>query len=274
MHIVDVVTAAGTIALAAEGSAFHPPSMKDFFPPAIWFEGTPFEVNRIVLIRFLAIGLLLGFFALVIRKLAVVPSRGQSVAEMLLDFVRVNIVEESMGKEKAKRFLPLITTIFFLVLSLNLMGFIPGINMAGTATIAVPLLLALIVYVTYHAAGVKAQGLGHYVKNQIVLPGVPWPLHIILIPIEFLTKFVIQPATLTLRLTINMMVGHLLLVLCFAATWFFFFDASVGFKAFGFLTLFGGIFMTLLKTLVAFLQAYIFALLASIYINQAMAEEH
>ena len=71
-------------------------------------------------------------------------------------------------------------------------------------------------------AGFRKHGL-HYLKNSLVIPGVPWPLHILLIPLEFLSTFILRPITLALRLLMNMVAGHMLLVLCFTATNFFFF---------------------------------------------------
>jgi F-type H+-transporting ATPase subunit a len=93
-------------------------------------------------------------------------------------------------------------------------------------------------------------------------------------PIEFISTFVIRPITLTLRLLMNMVVGHLLLVLFFAATHFFFFSADGGFKLFGVGTLVFGLAFTLFEVLIAVLQAYIFALLTAVYIQLALAEEH
>lgn len=257
----------------AEGG-FHAPSMQEFFPPAILFAGTPFELNRIMLIRILATVVICAIFIIGARRLKLVPSRGQSVMEMALDFVRVNIAEDTMGKKLAERYLPLITTIFFMVLALNITGIVPFLNIAGSSVVGVPLVLALVVYFSYHAAGVKEHGVFGYIKSSLVLPGVPLPLQFLMVPIEALTKFVVQPFTLTLRLLCNMIVGHLLLVLCFSATWFFFFDASLGFKFFGIVTLAGGFFVTALELLIALLQAYVFALLASVYISQSASKEH
>ncbi len=263
-----------SIATTVLADGFHAPSMQEFFPPAVLFAGTPFELNRIMLIRILATIVLCTVFLIGARRLRLVPSRGQSLLEMALDFVRVQIAEDTMGKKAAERYLPLITTIFFMVFALNITGIVPFLNIAGTSVVGVPLLLALIVYVSYHWGGIKEFGLFGYLKNALILPGVPLPLQFLMVPIEALTKFVIQPFTLTLRLLCNMLVGHLLLVLCFSATWFFFFDAALGFKFFGIITIAGGMFVTLLEILIAVLQAYVFALLAAVYISQSISKEH
>ena len=93
-------------------------------------------------------------------------------------------------------------------------------------------------------------------------------------PIEFISTFVLRPITLTLRLLMNMVVGHLLLVLFFTATSFFFFTAGGWFTLFGVGTFAFGFAFTLFEILVAVLQAYIFALLTAVYIQLAVAEEH
>ena len=85
----------------------------------------------------------------------VVPGRFQSLVEMGLDLVRVNIADDLLGKKDGKRFLPLLTTIFFMVLFMNLTGIIPFLNIAGTSVIGVPLVLAIVAYVTFIYAGVK-----------------------------------------------------------------------------------------------------------------------
>jgi F-type H+-transporting ATPase subunit a len=192
---------------------------------------------------------------------------------MGLGFVRDGIAYDLLGEKDGRRFLPLITTIFFMVLSMNVTGIIPFFNIAGTSVIGVPLLLALIAYVAFIYAGVKKHP-GAFFKNALFPPGVPWPLYIIVTPIEFVSTFVLRPITLTLRLMMNMVVGHLLLVLFFSATHFFFFSAGGLYTLFGAGTLALGFAFTLFELLVAVLQAYVFALLTTVYIQLALAEEH
>jgi F-type H+-transporting ATPase subunit a len=90
-----------------------------------------------------------------------------------------------------------------------------------------------------------------------------------------LQVLIIRPATLALRLTINMIVGHLLLVLCYSATNYFWVQAPSGFNlAYGVLTFIGILFITCLEVFVATLQAFIFAILSAVYINMAISEDH
>jgi len=261
------------VPLANDDGGFHGPSINEFFPEAIFFADTPFEINRVILIRFIAVAVLILIFWLGTRRMKIIPTRLQSLCEMGLDLVRVNIAEDVLGKVDGKRFLPLLTTIFFMVLFMNATGIIPFLNMAGTAVIGVPLVLATVAYFAFLYAGVKKHP-GTFFRNSLFPPGVPPALYIIVTPIEFVSTFIIRPVTLTLRLMMNMVVGHLLLVLFFAATQFFFFSADGGLKLFGVGTLAFGFVFTLFEVLVAVLQAYVFALLTAVYIQLALVEEH
>ncbi|MFD1716001.1 F0F1 ATP synthase subunit A [Amnibacterium flavum] len=259
--------------LASDGGGFHPPSIDEFFPPVLLFEGTPFELNRIMLIRLLVVVVLIVLFYLGTRRMKIVPGRFQSIIEMGLDFVRVNIAEDLLGRKDGTRFLPLLTTIFFLVLAMNITGIIPFLNIAGTSVVGLPVVLAIVAYVAFIYAGLKKHP-GTFLKASLFPPGVPWPIYLIVTPIELVSTFILRPVTLALRLLMNMVAGHLLLVLCFSATQFFLFTAG------GFWTLFGvgtfafGFAFTVFEILVAVLQAYVFTLLTTVYIQLALAEEH
>jgi F-type H+-transporting ATPase subunit a len=261
------------VPMSTDDGEFHGPSILEFFPSALLFEGTIFEINRITLVRIVAVVALLIVFWLGTRRMSVVPGRFQSLVEMGLDLVRVNIADDLLGKKDGKRFLPLLTTIFFMVLFMNLTGVIPFLNIAGTSVIGVPLVLAIVAYVTFIYAGVKKSP-KNFFKNSLFPAGVPWPVYIIVTPIEFISTFVIRPITLTLRLMMNMIVGHLLLVLFFAATQFFVVQLGGWWTLLGVGSLAFGLVFTLFEILVAVLQAYVFALLTAVYIQLAVAEEH
>lgn len=252
---------------------FHAPSISEFFPDIVLFEGTPFAMNRIMMIRILMMLVILVLFWLGTRKMRVIPTRGQSLTEMALDFVRVNIAEDLLGKVDGRRFLPILTAMFFTILAFNITGIIPALNIAASSVIGLPLVLAVISYVTFIYAGIKKSP-KNFFKNSLFPAGVPKPIYIIVTPIEFISTFVIRPVTLSLRLLMNMMVGHLLLVLLFAATNFFLFSADGFFKLFGVGTFVFSFAFTLFEILVAVLQAYVFTLLTAVYIQLALAEEH
>ena len=239
------------------------------------FEGTPFELDRLMLIRILMTVVLLAFFAIAMRSPKLVPRGAQNIAEMGLAFVKDQIADEILGKEQGKRFLPVLATIFFAVLFMNVASIIPFLNISPNARIGAPIVLAAIAYVTFNYVGIKKYGFFKYVKSSIVVPDVPVALHVILIPIEFISTFILRPFTLTVRLMANMLAGHIMLVLFFSATQFFFFEAAAGMKIFGVFSLAAGFGFTLFEMLVIFLQAYVFALLTAVYIDLALhADSH
>lgn len=271
---------AGFDAFTAGEGEFVPPTIEEFYPAVIAFEGTPFELNRIMLIRLLVTTLLVVLFTLWANKFRkstatgqFVPGRFQMFGEMALNFVRKSIAHEQLGEKDGDRFLPLLTTIFFIVLGMNITGIVPGLNIAGTSVIGLPLILAAAAYVTFIYAGVRRHGVNFF-KNSLFPAGVPKAFYALVTPIEFLSTFILRPVTLALRLMMNMIAGHLLLVLCFTATHFFFLYADGPFKAFGALTFTFGFVFTLFEILVAFLQAYVFTLLTTVYIQLSLADEH
>lgn len=274
MNALAAVTNSFVLPMAGDEGGFHGPSMDDFFPPAILFEGTIFEFNRIMLVRLIAAIALVAFFLLTTRKMKLVPTRGQSLAELGVGFVRSSIADEVLGEEKGRKWAPFLTVIFFTVLVMNLTGIVPFLNIAGTSVVGLPAVLAIIVLVAFIIGGMRARGAGGFWKEQLFPAGVPWPIYIILTPIEFISNFILRPLTLTVRLLANMMSGHFLLVLCFSATHFLFLEAAAAFKPIGAVTLAGGIVFTLFELFVAALQAFIFALLSAVYIELSTADGH
>lgn len=270
-HLVSLLSIPYASPLASgDDSGFHAPGLSDFFPAAIFGEGTFFEFNRVMLIRVVATVVLCGLFLLATRHMRLVPTRGQSIAELGIEFVRRNIAVEVLGEKNGRKFAPLITLIFFAVFAMNITGIVPLLNLAGSSTVGFPLVLALIVLVVFIVAGVRAQGGLGYLKSTLFPPGVPWPIYILLTPIEFISAFILRPATLTIRLLVNMMSGHLLLALCFAATQFLLIESAGFFKVLGGGTFILSIAFTLFEVFVAVLQAYIFALLSAVYIGMSV----
>ncbi len=225
------------------------------------------------MVRVITAVVLVALFLMAARRAKLVPGRGQNVAEMALDFVRVQIVEEILG-DNAKKYIPMLTTMFFAILAFNLTGVIPFLNIASTSMVGMPILLAVWTYLVYLSSGVKKFGLFGYLKNALIPPGIPWPLYLLITPIEILQVFIFRPATLALRLTANMIAGHLLLVLCFSATQFFMFQMAGPLKAMFAVSLVAGVVFTLFELLVAALQAYVFTLLSAVYISMAIEEDH
>ena len=251
--------------------------MSEFFPDAIFGSVAAdswFGFDRIIVVRIVLTVVVLGLLWLGVRNAKLVPGRGQSVVEMGLDFIRVQIAEQVMGKERAKPYIPLLATIFITVLAMNIGGVIPGLNIAGSARLGVPLVLAVWLLLVYLSAGVRKQGFLGYVKSQLFPAGVPKVMYILLTPIELLQVLIIRPATLVIRLVANMMAGHIMMVLAIGATHFLILEGAGLLKLAGVATFAGGLFITGFEIFVAALQAYIFALLSAIYLNFALEEEH
>ena len=240
------------------------------------FEGTPFELNRVLLIRLLAVVVVLFLLWLGTRKLKLIPSRGQVATEYVIDFVRKGIVIDTLGEKDGKRFMPILMTIFFLTLALNLTGTIPGLQIASTGLIGQALIMAVVAYVTFIYAGINRHGIKFF-KNALVLPGVPVFVAPVIVVLEFLSTFIIRPITLTLRLTMNMVAGHMLLALCFLATNFFFVTVLASGNPLGLIgvgTFAFGIVFVVLEIFIGALQAFVFTILTAIYIQMALADEH
>jgi F-type H+-transporting ATPase subunit a len=276
--------------LALEGE-FHTPNLgHEFFPggdksptadipgrDGLWlndFAGGLFAVDRLMLIRLLMIVILALFFFVAMRRPKLIPRGVQNVAEIGLDFVRVNVAEEILGKKEGRRFLPVITTVFFVVLIGNLPSVIPFLNVSPNARIGMPIILAAVAYVAMIYAGVKRYGFGKFMKSSLVIPNLPPALHILVVPIEFFSTFILRPVTLTIRLMANMLAGHIILVLLFSATNFFFWQMN-GWTVLSLGTLAAGLAFMLFEMLIIFLQAYIFSLLTAVYIELSLhADEH
>lgn len=105
--------------------------------------GTPFAINRIILIRIVATIVLLVVLGVTVKRAKLIPGRWQGVVEYGLDFVRDKVVYDVMGEARGKRYVPMITTLFFTIFIFNLCGIIPGMNMAANATVVMPLVFAV-----------------------------------------------------------------------------------------------------------------------------------
>lgn len=251
----------------------YKPSINDFMPPEILFQGTPFAINRIILVRILATIIMLLVLGITAARAKLVPGRWQGAVEWLIDFVKNDIVYQVMGEVRGKRYVPMVTTVFLTLLVFNLCGEIPGFDIAASATITLPLVFAMWCFCQYWIAGVREKGLGRFLRDELFPKGVPWPVYILLAPIQLLELLIIRPFSLTIRLFANMVSGHLILALCLGATQYFLVAVVNKVLApFGVLTFAAGMFMYLFEILVACLQAYIFAILTTAYINMSYPE--
>ena len=246
-----------------------PPVSHLFEWPNIWFDETIFAINKTVLIYFAAVILTAGLFYLGSRNKELVPSGIQHFAEGGVQFVEESVVMQTIGPD-GKKFLPFLTTLFFFIFFSNIFEVIPGIQFPANSRMAMPLLLAMLVWVIYNVVGVRSQGFGKYVIGSLFPPGVPKFLYILVTPIEFFSVFIIRPLSLAIRLWANMVAGHLLLVTFAVLTATLWSSTYVGaLLPFSALVLFTGF-----EAFVAGLQAFIFTILTAVYIGGALHPEH
>ena len=192
--------------------ALHFPDIKGLFDwEGLAFKGTPFEINKTVLLLWITVALVAALFLAAARRRELVPTGLRNVIEAGLEFVERGIAREAMGPEGVA-WVPFLTTMFFFILFLNLWGIVPLVQFPPTSRMAIPMYLALQTWILFIAVGIKTQGPLQYFKNSLVPPGVPKPLYVLVVPIEFLSVFLVQPFSLAVRLFANMMAGHLLLV--------------------------------------------------------------
>ena len=234
----------------------------------IVFKDTPFAINKTSLLVLISSALILIIFIGASRKMKLVPSGMQNVVESTYEFVDKGITRDVIGND-ATRFTPFLGSLFLFVLFLNIWEIVPGLQFPPTSRIAIPLFLALMVYVLYWFLGFKHQGM-KYLTGHLFPPGVPWPLYILLTPIEFIQIAVVRPFSLAVRLFANMMAGHILLTALALLTAYALKNAPIIFL--GPFALSVGV--TAFELLVGFLQAYIFTLLTAVYIADSLHPEH
>ena len=208
-----------------------------------------FMVISVILISFFSI-----FF---VRKQALVPSRMQSLVELSYEFVS-NMVRQNVGQE-GKKYFPFIFTIFMFVLFLNMLGMMPY-SFTVTSHIAVTFALAFLIFLLVTIVGFVKHGFGFF--GYFAPKGVPVFMLPLLVVIEVISYFT-RPISLSVRLFANMMAGHTMLKV------FSGFVLSLGFVG-GWLPLGVMVAFTGLEILIAFLQAYVFAILTCIYLNDAL----
>ena len=251
------------------------------FPPighlvqwkGILFKGTPFEVNKTVLIMWAAVAIVFGLFYTASRRGSLVPTGVQNVAEATVDFVQNGIILQTMGEE-GLGFTPFLITLFCFILVCNIFEILPIVQFPANARMGYPMFGALMVWVIYNTMGIKEHGFVGYLKAQTVPSGVPKALLLIVIPIEFLSNFVLRPFSLAVRLFANMLAGHLLLVTFAVLSTTLLTADTIWLKPIFVLPAGMLVALTGFELLVAVLQAFIFTILTGVYIAAATSHEH
>lgn len=196
------------------------------------------------------------------------PPRGKvaHLLESFLVFLRDEVARPTIGKADADRYLPLLWTIFFFVLGCNLFGMIPWMG-SPTGSLAVTGTMALVTFASVVGIGVSKYGVKGYLKTQVPHMDLPGPVAVILVPMIFVIELfglLVKHLVLAVRLLANMLAGHIVLAVLIGfigyvsgAVWYGVMPAAV----------LGAVALSLLELFVAFLQAYIFVFLSSLFIG-------
>ncbi|MDV6329789.1 F0F1 ATP synthase subunit A [Asticcacaulis sp. 201] len=238
-------------------------------------QGPVFEVGGVhvdlsltnsVLAMLIAVGVTLLFFALTTARASIIPGRGQVVAESI--FGLMDDLTDSIIGHEGRKFLPYVLTLFLFILSCNLVGMFTYFT--ATSQIAVTLTLAAMTILLVLGVGFIRNGLGFF--KMFVPSGVPWYILLVLVPIEVIA-FVMRPVTLTLRLFGNMLGGHIVMKV-FAGFIVTGLAMGIGGYAIGALSLSTIVALTTLEFLVAYLQAFVFAVLTCVYLSDVVNIGH
>jgi len=258
--------------LAADGAGFPAPTVEhSFFFDRIG-DGSVITSVKAMVLLVLGVILIIGFFAASARRSAVIPGKFQFAGESLYGFVRNGVAIEILGKA-GRKWAGFLATLFIFVLVLNLWELIPVAQLPVTSHFAVPAFLAMMVWVIYNVVGIRKHGLGGYLKLMCFIPGVPWYMHILLIPIEFLSNIILRPFTLAVRLFANMFAGHMLVGVASAGTIFLVEQRGISYAT-SVLPFVASLFLEFFELLICVLQAYVFVLLAAIYLEGSLADSH
>ena len=246
----------------------------------------PFDINKAVLYLFIAAALAVGTMVYVARRMQQRPNRLQTAVEVAYTLMRDNITRGNMDSRMAAKYFPFIATLFLFIWFSNMIGYIPlptntehkvdilGVSVptfaiyAATANLSIPLVLALVVWITYNVEGIRAKGPIGYLKS-LVPKGVTGPMAGFIFILEFFSN-VMRLMSLSVRLFANILAGHLIILFMAGGL-----VVLLGIEALGVITFPAGVVLFLFEVgLVATLQAFIFATLTAIYLGGAVAEEH
>ncbi len=269
--------------LATEGGGFHVPPLEELFefPAFLFKDNTWLALNKTGLLYLLSAVIVSALMIAAFSNAKIVPGKLQAAMESVVDFIREGIVVEVMGPG-GLRYLPLLTSIFLFVWVNNLYEITPFVQFPSTGRMAVPAMLAFMVWTMFILVGIKTQGMKYFV-NVAFPPGVPKAIYPLVVPIEIVSTFIVRPLTLSVRLFANMMAGHILLAIIFIAANAFLIDFHNGLggisfnlkgSPIGLVALAFGPAMVGFELMVGALQAYIFTILTAVYISSSMSAEH
>ena len=237
-----------------EESPLHPFELHEWIP--ISLGGVDISVNKAVVMMWIVVSLAAVFMVIAGSARKLVPGKLQSVAELMVDFIR-SMILDTMGKE-GMRFFPLIATLFLFILFCNLLGLIPG-SYTVTSQIIVTAVFSCVVYGISLIMGFLIHGIKFL--GILIPPGTPGWLLPLMIPIELMSQLA-RPISLAVRLFANMTAGHVILGVLFGMA--ISGGLLIGWLPFAFTVAIYG-----LEVGIAFIQAYIFTILTCVYIGDA-----
>lgn len=243
------------------------PTFEELFE---WPEIMPW-VSKYVVIVVLSVILVSAFWFAAGRKQALVPRGAQSIGESMYMFIRNDIVVDVMGESKAAlKYVPYLVALFSFILMNNVFEIIPPFFFPATSRLALPMVLALLTWFIFVIQGIVSQGIGHYFGGVLFPAGVPWPLYILLTPIELVSVFLVRPLTLMVRLFANLVAGHTIVTLMIVFT-----AANMDFSdplrlPIGIVSLAGGVAMFGFELFVSVIQAFVFTILTAVYIGESI----
>jgi F-type H+-transporting ATPase subunit a len=246
----------------------------------------PFDINKAVFFVLVAGILMTTTMLYVAKRMQARPNRVQTVVETFFVGMRDTVTRGNMDSRMAARWFPFIASLFLFIWFSNMLGYLPlptntehkfslfGLEIpsfaiySATANLSVPLMLAIIVWVTYNVVGIRAKGLMGYLKG-LIPAGVHGPMAGFIFALEFFSNLM-RLVSLSVRLFANILAGHLLILFMSGAL-----VVLLGIEALGIVTFPFGVLLFIFEIgLVATLQAFIFAILTAIYLGGAVAEEH
>ncbi|MCQ8768875.1 F0F1 ATP synthase subunit A [Streptomyces sp. KLMMK] len=253
-----------------DGCGFPAPGLHSFlFEPLFTVGGI--EFNKPMLLAVLTTVIVIGFFWAAFGRAKVVPGKLQMVGEAGYDFVRRGIVYDSLGKKEGEKYVPFMVSLFFFVWIMNLWSIIPVAQFPVTSIIAFPAALALIVYVLWMYLTFKKHGFVGGLKNIVGYDKSLGPILPLAVVLEFFSNVIIRPFTHAVRLFANMFAGHLLILMFTIASWYLLNGIGIAYAGVSFVMT---IVMTAFELFIQAVQAYVFVLLATNYVQGALAEHH
>lgn len=274
-----------SLLIPLEGGEEHsgwPPSAESFNSRPLFPQlGEDFAwLNNHMAQAVIGAALVIAFWLWMAQGQKIVPTRRQHLGESLYNLIRNGIARDILGHDYRK-YLPYLVALFSFILVNNLFGQFFLFMFPTFSKIGYAYGLAILTFLLYNAAGIKKWGFGTYMRKMTLPEGVPVFLWWLIIPLEFLSNFIVRPFTLALRLFANLFAGHLVIMVFVVggSMLLTLTEPAAGFglgmlKTAGVFSIVFSFAIFALELLVGSIQAYIFTVLTAQYVSSAIADEH